>query len=85
MAIQTGQERVHWGWLLLLSIPVATFAFVEKCSGTALTFTLRKHIDTPAWILLVGSINSLFAVVIAPWAAYKSDRKHSLICNGIVR
>lgn len=75
----------------MLSIPVATFAFVEKCSGTALTFTLRKHIDTPAWILLVGSINSLFAVLIAPWAACRSDhmatflgRRKTLIAVGFV-
>jgi hypothetical protein len=73
MWIQAGQERLHWGWLLLLSIPVAAFAFVEKCSGTALTFTLRKYIDNPTWILVIGSVNSLFAVLISPWAAYKSD------------
>lgn len=73
MSIHPGQSRVHWGWLALLSLPVASFAFVEKCSGTALTFTLKKYIDNPAWILCIGSLNSLFAVVVAPWAAYHSD------------
>ena len=73
VSIQTGQKKISWGWLFLLSIPVASFAFVEKCSGTALTFTLKKYIDSPAWILFLGSMNSLFAVVIAPWAACKSD------------
>ncbi len=91
MAITTGQKKISWGWLLLLSIPVAAFAFVEKCSGTALTFTLKKHIDNPSWIVFLGSINSLFAVVIAPWAAYKSDhlqtfigRRKTLIAAGFV-
>ncbi len=73
MPIHAGQKRIPWGWLVLLSIPVATFAFVEKCSGTALTFTLKKYISNPAWILCIGSLNSLFAVVIAPWVAYRSD------------
>lgn len=79
MAIVTGQKKISWGWLLLLSIPVAAFAYVEKCSGTALTFTLKKHIDNPSWIVFLGSINSLFAVVIAPWAAYKSDHLRTFI------
>ena len=78
-SIQTGQKKLSWGWLFLLSIPVATFAFVEKCSGTALTFTLKKYIDSPAWILFLGSINSLFAVIVAPWSAYKSDHINTWI------
>jgi len=91
MPILPGQKKLHWGWLLLLSVPVATLAFVEKCSGTALTFTLKRHISNPAWILFLGSINSLFAVLIAPWAAYKSDhlrtflgRRKTLIAIGFV-
>lgn len=91
MQIQIEQKRLHWGWLVLLSIPVAAFAFVEKCSGTALTFTLQKHLSNPTWILFLGSINSLFAILIAPWAAYKSDhiqtflgRRKTLIAAGFM-
>ncbi|MBN2130062.1 MAG: hypothetical protein JW741_11225 [Sedimentisphaerales bacterium] len=91
MVIQTGQKRLHWGWLLLLSVSVAAFAFVEKCSGTALTFTLKKYISNPTWILFLGSINSLFAILIAPWSAYKSDhiqtflgRRKTLIVAGFI-
>ena len=91
MWLQTGEKRLHWGGLLLLSIPVAAFAFVEKCSGTALTFTLKKYISNPVWILFLGSMNSLFAVLIAPWASYKSDhiktflgRRKTLIAAGFV-
>ena len=79
MPIQRRQKELHWGWLFLLSFPVATFALVEKCSGTALTFTLKKYIQNPAWILFLGSINSLFAVIIAPWAAYKSDQVQTFL------
>ena len=81
MTIETGQKKLSWGWLFLLSIPVATFAYVEKCSGTAMTFTLKKYIDSPAWILFLTSMNSLFAIVIAPWAACKSDQ----VCTWIGR
>lgn len=91
MLMPTGQKKIHWGWLLLLSVPVATFAFVEKCSGTALTFTLKRHINNPGWILFLGSMNSLFAVLIAPWAAYQSDhmqtflgRRKTLIAVGFI-
>ncbi len=73
MSIYPGQSKIRWGWLVLLSIPVAAFAFVEKCSGTALTFTLKKYLSNPAWILCIGSLNSLFAVIVAPWVAYRSD------------
>lgn len=73
MSIHPGQSRIPWGWLVLLSIPVAAFAFVEKCSGTALTFTLKKYVSNPALILCIGSLNSLFAVLVAPWAAYHGD------------
>ena len=79
MWIQTGQKKLPWGSLLLLSIPVAAFAFVEKCSGTALTFTLKKYISNPAWILLLGSINSLFAILVAPWSAYHSDHIRTFV------
>ncbi len=84
-------KKISWRYLFLLSIPVATLAFVEKCSGTALTFTLKKHIDSPAWILFLTSISSLFAIIIAPWAAYKSDniqtwlgRRKTLIAAGFI-
>ena len=71
--IETGRDKISFWWLLILSIPVATFAFVEKCSGTALTFTIKKFVSDPALIVLLGSLNSIFAVLIAPWAALKSD------------
>ena len=73
LSITTDKKTVPWSWIFLLSIPVAVFAYIEKCSGTALTFTLQKYTSDPALIAFVGSINKIFGVVIAPYAAYKSD------------
>lgn len=71
--LEAKKGRVSWGFILLLCIPVAVFAYIEKCSGTALTFTLKKYTSDPALIAFIGSINKLFGVLIAPWVAYKSD------------
>lgn len=70
----TGRSKIPLLWMIGLALPVAVFAYVEKCSGTALTFTLKKYTSDPALIAFVGSINKIFGVLIAPWAACISDR-----------
>jgi len=54
--ILTRTARIPWAWVLWMSLPVGVFAFVEKCSGTALIFTMRKFIADPALISLLGSV-----------------------------
>ena len=75
--IRTGSARIPWAWILGLSFPIGVFAFVEKCSGTALTFTVRKFVADPALITLLGSINLAFNILVGPWVAWKSDRIRS--------
>jgi Na+/melibiose symporter-like transporter len=57
-----------------MAIPAGVATFVELCSLNALTFTMRKFIADPAWITLLGSTNLAFNFLVAPWAAWKSDR-----------
>ena len=72
--ILTRTARIPWAWVLWMSLPVGVFAFVEKCSGTALIFTMRKFIADPALISLLGSVNIAFNFLVAPLVAWKSDR-----------
>jgi len=72
--IRTQQPRAPWAWVFWMSLPIGVFAFVEKCSGSALTFTLRKFIADPALISLLGSVNIAFNILVAPVVAWKSDR-----------
>ena len=65
--------RVPWAWALAMSLPVGMSAFVEKCSGTAMTFTLKKFISDPSFIVFLGSMNIAFGVLVAPWVAWRSD------------
>jgi len=71
--IKTGVGKIPFYWLLVLSIPVASMAFIDKCSGTALAFTMKKIISDPSLIVFLGSINKIFGVFVAPLAAYYSD------------
>jgi len=72
--IETRSARIPWAWVFWMSLPVAAFAFVEKCSGTALIFTVRKFVADPALISLLGSVNIAFNFLVAPLVAWKSDR-----------
>jgi len=72
--IETRSTRIPWAWVLWMSLPVGVFAFVEKCSGTALIFTMRKFIADPALITLLASVNITFNFLVAPLVAWKSDR-----------
>ena len=75
--IETRAARIPWLWVFWMSLPVGVFAFVEKCSGTALVFTMHKFIADPALISLLGSVNIAFNFLVAPLVAWKSDRLRS--------
>jgi Na+/melibiose symporter-like transporter len=75
--IETRSTRIPWAWVFWMSLPVGVFAFVEKCSGTALVFTMRKFIADPALISLLASVNIAFNVLVAPLVAWKGDRMNS--------
>lgn len=72
--IRTRSNLIPWPWVFWMALPVGVFAFVEKCSGTAMVFTVRKFVADPALISLLGSINVAFNFLVAPVAAWKSDR-----------
>jgi hypothetical protein len=72
--IETRSTRIPWAWVFWMSLPVGVFAFIEKCSGTALLFTMRKFIADPALISLLASVNIAFNFLVAPFVAWKSDR-----------
>ena len=57
-----------------MGLPAGVAMFVELCSYNALTFTMRKFIADPALIVFLGSTNLAFNFLVAPWAAWKSDR-----------
>jgi Na+/melibiose symporter-like transporter len=71
--IRTGEAKTPWVWIFWMSLPVGVFAFVEKCGGTALIFTMRKFIADPALISLLGSVNVAFNLLVAPLVAWRSD------------
>ena len=56
-----------------MAYPPGMYAFIEKCSGTALVFTLKKFTHDPFTIALVTSINVLFGILLAPAVSYLSD------------
>lgn len=72
--LRTGQDRISWWAVALLGVPAGVAMFVELCSMHALTFTMRKFIADPALIVFLGSSNLAFNFLVAPWAAWKSDR-----------
>lgn len=74
MTIRTGQERISWLTVALLGIPPGVAMFVELCSANALTFTMRKFVADPLLITFLGSVNLAFNFLVAPVAAWKSDR-----------
>lgn len=73
--VQSGQ--IKWLWIAALSVPAGMAAFVEKCSGTALVFTLKKFIQDPQAIVALTSLNVLFGILVAPIVAWQSDRLHT--------
>ena len=87
--INTQQKKVPFRWILLMGFPALMSGFVDRCSDTAMTFTICKFTDDPVKIALLGSMNILFGITIAPMAAYYSDhysgrwghRKPFIVCG----
>ncbi|GEM_PF-3386508 len=71
--MQTHKTQIPWLWIIWLGLPAAMSAFIEKCSSTALTFTIKKFTDDTVIIAMLGSLNILFGITIAPAIAYYSD------------
>ena len=71
--LSTQQNKVPLGWILLMGLPAMMSGFVDRCSDTAITFTIRKFTDDPVKIALLGSMNILFGITVAPIVAYYSD------------
>jgi hypothetical protein len=74
LPIRTGMERVPWTWVFLINIPWAGLLYQEFISNTAMTFTLRRFIEDPRLIALVGSVNVAFNFLVAAVGNYLSDR-----------
>ena len=71
-----------------MAYPAGMYAFIEKCSGTANVFTLKKFTDDPQTIAFVTSINVLFGILLAPVISYLSDsigcRRKPFMIPGLV-
>lgn len=72
--ILTQQRRAPWAWVVMIQAPWLTTIYLEQLSSTALTFTLRKFIELPLLITLIGSFNILFNVLVGASCNYASDR-----------
>lgn len=72
--IKTRQSRIPWPWVIILTATTGGYALVESCSGSALTFTIRKFTGDAAIISILGSINIIFSFMVAPYTSWKSDR-----------
>lgn len=72
--IRTRQSRIPWLWVVSMLTTTAAFSLADRCSNTALTFSLRKFTDDPALIAFIGSINIAFNFLVAPYVSWKSDR-----------
>jgi len=72
--IVTQKKRIPWWWVFMMALPPLGNSFVEHCSGAPLTFSMKKFIDQPWLIMLLGSVNVAFNFMVAPFIAYQSDR-----------
>jgi len=57
-----------------MAFPCGVESFIEACSGAAITFTFWKFSHDPALLAFIGSINLAFNFLVAPLAAWQSDR-----------
>ncbi len=72
--IRTGQNRVPWGWVALLSLPWASMVYFDLISNVAMTFKLREFVAVPLLLTLVGSFNQIFNIAVGATCNYASDR-----------
>ncbi len=72
--LQSNSRDLPWHWVLLMAAPAGMYAFLEKCSGTAAVFSLKKFTCDPQTIALVTSVNVLFGILLAPLASWLSDK-----------
>lgn len=85
----TQENKVPFSWIVLMGLPAVMSGFVDRCSDTAMTFTISKFTNDPVKIALLGSLNILFGITIAPMVAYYSDhysgrwgqRKPFIVCG----
>lgn len=74
LPIRTQLPRVPWAWCLAMQMPWFVFLYIEFCSSATVTFTLRKFIEHPQLIALVGSLNTAYNMIIGASANYASDK-----------
>ncbi len=72
--VRTGQTRVPWTWVAVLSLPWASMVYFDLISNVAITFKLREFISVPVLLTLVGSFNQLFNIAVGATCNYTSDR-----------
>ena len=58
-----------------MSLPVGVFAFIEKCSGTAMIFRLRKFVADPALSsrIVAGGVSAVGLLVLCEICRATSD------------
>ena len=72
--LETHHARARWSWVVWITLPWVSFFYAENVSNAPLTFTLRKFVENPAIIGLIGSINVAFNFIVGVVTSYMSDR-----------
>lgn len=71
--ITTGRTRVPWRWVVFMALLGLPPIIANYCAGS-LIFTLRRHVDSPAVLNGISSLDVLFNILIATTCLYFSDR-----------
>ena len=72
--VKTQLPQVPWLWAGLMQASWFVGLYIEFCSTTTMTFTLKKFIDHPMLITLVASLNTAYNMLVGATCNYMSDK-----------
>jgi Na+/melibiose symporter-like transporter len=75
MKMETHRARVPWSWVAWMTGPWLVLYYIDNVAGGGpLTFTIRKFVENPIAIGLLGSMSVAFTFTVGAAASYMSDR-----------
>lgn len=73
--METHRARVPWSWVAWMTCPWLVLYYIDNVTGGGpLTFTIRKFVESPMAIGLLGSTSVAFTFTVGAAASYMSDR-----------
>ncbi|HTO05190.1 MAG TPA: MFS transporter [Opitutus sp.] len=73
--IETHRAHVPWSWVTWMTGPWLVLYYIDNVTGGGpLTFTIRKFVENPIAIGLLGSMSVAFTFTVGAAASYMSDR-----------